>query len=145
MFFLLRMTFWIGLVCVLLPSGSKPLSEAAHVDAAQAVSAATAAVSDMRGFCERQPDACAVGGQAAVVIGQRAQAGAKVIYEFISEKLQDNTGSTHSTVRKLGTAANSQNTLTPADMTPAYRTAPSSPPLPPVRPRREAQNSRPAA
>jgi len=145
MFFLLRMTFWLGLVCVLLPSGSKPLSEAAHVDAAQAVSAATAAVSDMRGFCERQPDACAVGGQAAVAIGQRAQAGAKVIYEFISEKLQDNGGN-HSTVRKLGTAANSQNTLTPADIAPAFRTSPpTSPPLPPVRPRREAQTSRPAA
>jgi hypothetical protein len=140
MFFLLRMTFWLGLVCVLLPSGVKPTADGPQIDTAQAVSAATAAVSDMRGFCARQPDACAVGGQAATVIGQRAQAGAKVIYEFISEKLQDNghTGS----VRKVVPGSSSQNTLTPADMAPAFH---ASTPLPPARPHREAQNGRPAA
>ena len=142
MFFLLRMTFWLGLVCVLLPSGSKPAADAPQIDAAEAISAATAAVSDMRGFCERQPDACAVGGQAAVAIGQRAQAGAKVIYEFISEKLQDNGAGRSSVKGKPLTASGSQNTLTPADMTPVFR---ASPPLPPIPPRREAQNRRPAA
>jgi Family of unknown function (DUF5330) len=50
------------------------------------VSAATAAVSDMSQFCKRQPAACEVGGQAAVVIGQRAQAGAQKLYHIITDK-----------------------------------------------------------
>ncbi|HZP79643.1 MAG TPA: DUF5330 domain-containing protein [Pseudolabrys sp.] len=140
MFFLLRMTFWLGLVCVLLSLGTKQPTDTTQVDAAQAVSAASAAVSDMRGFCDRQPDACAVGGQAAHVIGQRAQAGAKVIYEFISEKLQD---SGRGNVRKLTASSGSQNTLTPADLAPTFHGG--SPPLPRARPQREAQNSRPSA
>ena len=88
MFFLLRMTFWLGLVCVLLP-GSGGDAPAAKIDAANAVTAASAAVSDMRGFCERQPQACEVGGQVAVAIGHKAEAGARTLYEFVSAKLNE--------------------------------------------------------
>ena len=77
MFFLLRVAFWFGVVCVLLPSGGATTHEA-NLDTAGAVSAATAAVSDMAGFCNRQPEACVVGGKVAVAIGQKAEAGAIV-------------------------------------------------------------------
>jgi hypothetical protein len=96
MFFLLRMAFWLGLVLVLLPSDKTPESEknAPQVGASEAVSAATAAVSDMSQFCKRQPAACEVGGQAATVIGQRAQAGARKLYQIITDKRpNDHTGS----------------------------------------------------
>jgi len=77
MFFLLRMAFWLGLVLVLLPREKTPASDKLpQVGASQAVSAASAAVSDMGQFCKRQPLACEVGGQAASVIGHRAQEGA---------------------------------------------------------------------
>src|SRR5258707_11675256 len=73
MFFLLRMAFWLGLVLVLLPREKTPESDKLpQLGASEAVSAATAAVSDMSQFCKRQPAACEVGGQAATVIGQRA-------------------------------------------------------------------------
>ena len=88
MFFLLRMAFWLSVVLVLLPSGgSKQAATApsAEIGAADAVSAATKTIGDMRHFCTRQPDACAVGSQAAVAFGQRAQAGAKMVYDLISE------------------------------------------------------------
>lgn len=89
MFFLLRMTFWIGLVLVLLPTGKPADSEKLpQVGATEAVTAATAAVSDMSQFCTRQPAACEIGGQAATVIGHRAQAGARKVYEFITEKTE---------------------------------------------------------
>ncbi len=66
MFFLLRMAFWLGLVLVLLPREKTPESEKLpQIRASEAVSAATAAVSDMSQFCKRQPAACDVGGQAA--------------------------------------------------------------------------------
>jgi hypothetical protein len=87
MFFLLRMAFWLGLVLVLLPTDKAPdAGTQPEVAASDAISAASAAVSDMAQFCERQPAACTVGGQAASVIGARAQAGAKKVYQFITEK-----------------------------------------------------------
>ncbi len=95
MFFLLRMAFWLGLVLVLLPREKTPESDKLpQVGASEAVSAATAAVSDMSQFCKRQPAACEVGGQAATVIGQRAQDGARKLYQIITDKrAPDHTGS----------------------------------------------------
>jgi hypothetical protein len=87
MFFLLRMAFWLGLVLVLLPTDKTPdADKQPQVDTVEAVTAASAAVSDMAQFCNRQPAACAVGGQAASVIGARAQAGAKKVYHFFTDK-----------------------------------------------------------
>jgi hypothetical protein len=87
MFFLLRMAFWLGLVLVLLPREKTPESgKLPQVGASEAVSAATAAVSDMSQFCKRQPAACEVGGQAATVIGQRATEGARKLYQIITDK-----------------------------------------------------------
>ena len=86
MWFLLRMTFWLGLVLVLLPSvGSQPVPES-EVGVSEALSATKGAVTDLQNFCERQKETCAVGLQAAITIGQRAQAGAKMLYELLSEK-----------------------------------------------------------
>jgi hypothetical protein len=87
MFFLLRMAFWLGLVLVLLPRDKTPESEKLpQISVSDAVTAASAAVSDMSQFCKRQPQACEVGGQAATVIGTRAQEGARKIYQSITDK-----------------------------------------------------------
>ena len=87
MWFLLRMTFWLGLVLVLLPRDKTSESDKLpQIGASEAVQAATAAVSDMSQFCKRQPTACEVGGQAATVIGQRAADGARKVYNIITDK-----------------------------------------------------------
>jgi len=89
MFFLLRMAFWLGLVLVLLPREKTPESQKLpQVSVSDAVTAASAAVSDMSQFCKRQPQACEVGGQAATVIGVRAQEGARKIYQSITDKAE---------------------------------------------------------
>jgi hypothetical protein len=89
MWFLLRLTFWLGLVLVLLPRDKTPESEKLpQIGASEAVQAATAAVSDMSQFCKRQPTACEVGGQAATVIGQRAADGARKVYGIITDKTE---------------------------------------------------------
>jgi Family of unknown function (DUF5330) len=138
MFFLFRMAFWLSVVLVLLPSGgSKQNAAASHTDigTADAVSAASATVSDMRNFCSRQPEACAVGSQAAIALGERAQAGAKMVYDFISERASERTapretGSiANKPVKPAAVAKASQDTLTAADLAPAWRG-----------PRREAHN-----
>ena len=143
MFFLLRMAFWLTVVCVLLPSGTKTASPDANIDAKQAVTLASAAVTDMRGFCDRQPDACAVGGKVAVAIGHKAEAGARTIYEFITATLSEQSAPANQTAPKVvAVSAPGQGTrhgtLTAADMTPTWH-APV--PLPP---RREARAGRPA-
>lgn len=85
MMFLLRAAFWIGLVLIVLPIGSqKP--ETPQIKAADAASAASAAVSDLSHFCTRQPDSCALGSQIAAVLGQRIEAGARMVYEFITAR-----------------------------------------------------------
>ncbi len=141
MFFLLRMAFWLTVVCVLLPSGSNTPSPDAQIDATQAASLATAAVSDVRGFCGRQPDACEVGGKVAVAIGHKAEAGARTLIEFISAKVNDKSAPAEKASPKFAPGQNVQygapnGTLTQGDMAPTWH-APV--PLPP---RREA---RPAA
>jgi len=128
MFFLLRMAFWLGLVLVLLPREKTPESEKLpQIGASEAVSAATAAVSDMSQFCKRQPAACEVGGQAATVIGQRATDGARKLYQIITDKkAPDHTGS-------IGTVGNTdpalagsapRDTLTPDDLTAEWQAGP---------------------
>jgi hypothetical protein len=128
MFFLLRMAFWLSVVLVLLPSGGGTQRNAtapkSDVGAIKAVSAASATVSDMSQFCARQPEACAVGSQAAVAFGQRAQAGAKMVYDFINERAAPHdTGSitTKATRNAAPVAKASQDTLTAADLAPAWR------------------------
>jgi hypothetical protein len=138
MFFLLRLTFWLGLVLVLLPREPAEAPTTTQLDAAQAISAATAAVSDMARFCTRQPAACEAGGQAAALIGERAQGGARKVYQFLIEqnerepaagKTDDNTGKsgartgaeprgaehTGSIAHPVGAMAAGDDTLTTAD------------------------------
>lgn len=113
MFFLIRMAFWLGLVLVLLPRDTTPESgKLPKVEASQAISAATAAVSDMSQFCTRQPTACEVGGEAATVIGQRAKDGARKVYRFITDKRSsDETGA----IGAVETRDAAQDTLTSDD------------------------------
>jgi hypothetical protein len=129
MFFLLRMTFWLGLVLVLLPREKTPESEKLpQIGASEAVSAATAAVSDMGQFCKRQPQACEVGGQAATVIGQRATEGVRKLYQIITDKkAPDHTGSiggTEDSDASVSVAA-SRDTLTADDLAVEWRVPPS--------------------
>ncbi|MFZ0053549.1 MAG: DUF5330 domain-containing protein, partial [Pseudolabrys sp.] len=131
MFFLLRMAFWLCVVCILLPSGNKSTSTNAQIDPSEAVTLATAAVSDVRGFCERLPDACVTGGKVAVALGQKAEAGARTLYDFVS-KLREKANSGD----KTGSV---QGTLTPSDLAPAWH-----PPVP-LPPRRDTRDGRPAA
>lgn len=57
----------------------------------QAATAAAAAMSDMSQFCIRQPAACEAGSKAATVIGERAQSGARKVYQFINDKKRDDS------------------------------------------------------
>jgi hypothetical protein len=107
--FLLRMAFWLGVVAVLLPRNGTAPPSSAQVSALDAMSAATATVGDLRQFCERQPEACNVGSQAAVVLEDRAKAGAKRLYDMFNEKLAANESDRAITVNStLASAKNAK-------------------------------------
>ena len=136
MFFLMRMAFWLGVVCLLLPSsGSKSTSPDTQVNATEAVTLASAAVSDARGFCDRQPTACEVGGKVAVALGHKAEAGARTLYEFITgEPAAANRPPTDNKLAKVvPVSARGNGTLTATDLQ-----APWHAPVP-LPPRREAR------
>jgi hypothetical protein len=149
--FLLRMTFWLGVIAVLLPRGETAPTSNAKISALEAVSAASATVGDMRQFCERQPEACTVGSQAAVALGDRAKAGARALYQMLNDRLAVNESDGVTTATTIGYAMPvplptprpsqhasrnapqhgsptvsppqdaSQNTLTPSDFVPDWR------------------------
>ena len=128
--FLLRITFWLGLVLVLLPRDKTPESDKLpQIGAADAVQAATAAVSDMTQFCKRQPAACEVGGQAATAIGQRAQDGARQLYKIITkpdhpgapDKKPDHTSSIGDDAEAAAVNASPADALTDNDLAIEWR------------------------
>src|SRR2546421_8441845 len=139
MMFLLRAAFWLTIVALLLPAPrSQSNTPPARVGAAEAVSAAGAAVSDMSQFCKRQSEACEIGSQAAAAVGEKAQAGAKFLYEFLSDRLGAPANSANPQAPERPATAGpkgSQHTLNPADLVPAYRGP---------EPRKEAHARRPA-
>jgi hypothetical protein len=131
MFFLLRMAFWLGIVLILLPGIPQHGPSTSGVSTADAISAASATVHDLKGFCGREPDACTVGSEVATGMGQRAQAGAKMLYDFLTEALASRDAAprpgepSKSALSKPSQQQRaSQNTLTPGDLAPAWRGPP---------------------
>ncbi len=125
MMFLLRTAFWLAVVLALLPSfGPKASAPAATgVEATEAVTAASETIGDMFQFCNRQPNACAAGIHLASAISQRAQAGAKMLYGMIGERFAKSENAEDSQPANASAAdvKMSQNTLTSADLMPAWR------------------------
>lgn len=127
MFFLFRVAFWLSIVVVLLPAGPKSDPNAPAVSTFEAIGAASAALKDARGFCAREPEACAVGSQALQVFAQKAQNGARMLYEFMSDSNPKSDGPTGSTPKP------GRDTLTAGDrevpwLAPQKATAPQHPP-----------------
>jgi hypothetical protein len=127
MFFLIRVTFWIGLVLVLVPAGKSQVeAQGPQISAFDAWSVASATFSDLSQFCTRQEQACAIGGQVMSAIGHRAQSGAKTIYAYLTEP----KASSDDKATPAEAVPPSQSTLTAADRALDWR----GPPL-----RREAR------
>jgi Family of unknown function (DUF5330) len=132
MMFLMRTAFWVSVALALLPSFVSGQSKTVPTDVgtSEAATAASATFADLSHFCDRRPDACAAGAQFASAFGQRAQAGAKIVYEFVGDRLakQEHPAAGNPVAANLpaetpaaDAAKASQQTLTSADMAPAWR------------------------
>ena len=131
MFFLIRTAFWLSIVIMLLPTPESMKTPDSGIGAAQAVTAASATVSDMGQFCSRQPEACQVGSQALTHLGHKAVASAKWLYEKFTSKPEQ--AGTPAPAKALA-ETDSQNTLTQSDPAPAWRV---------TQPQRQAEARRP--
>jgi len=125
--FLLRVAFWLSVVVLLVPGAPSDGSPTPQIGATEAVSAASAAVSDMRQFCTRQPETCTVGSQALAQFGRKAEVAARMLYEFLNERFgAEHTGSVattatvapHGSERPMaaGAARPPPNTLPPPEL-----------------------------
>ena len=136
MFFLLRTAFWGSLLLLVLPFGGDTKSDGpsakdrASIDAMSALAAAGATVSDVGGFCARQPDACTVGGQALKLVGERARESASALSGYLSSGEKDapkaaadlKTGAVAKPSSRIVPAiAPGRQTLTPSDRKPGWR------------------------
>ncbi len=137
MFFLLRTAFWLSIVILLLPADpAKRDSARPQLGTLETLGVAQAALEDARGFCARRPEACEAGSLALYSFGEKAQYGAKLVYEFLSDKLGNEPAKQSEATERPG-----RHNLTPADVSPAWKAgeAPASDerrqvPVPPRRP-----------
>ena len=89
--FLIRTAFWLSLVILLIPTGESDSvmsgtgDSASNVSAFEAISAAQTTVSDLAGFCGRNPETCETGSAAFKLFGKKAAHGAQMVYEYIAE------------------------------------------------------------
>lgn len=85
MFFILRAAFWLSLVVLLLPADESADGQVAQVSTGEAITVAQTFVSDVTGFCARNPQACETGQSVLRTFGSKAQYGAKLVYGYLGE------------------------------------------------------------
>ena len=76
--FLVRIAFWLIIIVLLLPTDGKQQSEV--------YGTAQAAVKDVSGFCDRNPEACVKGMNIFNMLVQKAQFGASMLVGFVQEQ-----------------------------------------------------------
>jgi hypothetical protein len=127
--FLIRMAFWLVVIIMLLPTSKDQQS--------QVMGTAEAAVKDVSGFCQRNPDVCVKGQGMFQVFMQKAEFGANMVMGFVQEQAGKQLAADHGAPMTADPVANaqpysapapqpkvydtnSQNTLTPRDLQPAW-------------------------
>ncbi len=105
--FLIRAAFWLSVVILFIPGDPDSDSPAPRVSFIEGFVAARAVVADLSQFCERNPDVCVTGGAALQVFADKAQNGARMLYNYL-----DGAGAA---------ATGEQGTLTGDDLAPEWQ------------------------
>ncbi len=84
MFFLLRLAFWVMLICLLLPSSRE--------DGQRLISSAGQAVADMRGFCQRNPQTCDDMRVTMTALLARVRNGAEMVQGWLAQESEGEAG-----------------------------------------------------
>jgi hypothetical protein len=108
--FLLRAAFWLTIAVMFIPSDPNTGTEAPRVSALEAFGAAQATISDLSGFCGRNPGVCVTGSAALDVLAEKAQNGARLLYRYLDDQGAD-----------ADATGGDTGTLNRDDRTPAWR------------------------
>lgn len=87
---MIRAFFWGSLVVFFLPIGEDTIDPELRVSSNDAMGAASAAFGDLSSFCDRNPDACATGRDAARYFGAKAEYSARSLYGLVTDRLGNN-------------------------------------------------------
>ncbi len=109
MWFLIKGTFWFSMVLVLLPfldaGSSAKLENGPTVELGETFSAASEAVTYMKGLCLEKPEVCRTGSETFVALGHRAREGARIAYQFLDQQFaEENVAATTDPARKQALA-----------------------------------------
>jgi hypothetical protein len=131
--FLLRMTFWLAVVIMLVPAGTDPspvTTSDRQLSVDGAIGAAAATVSDMAGFCGRNREVCETGGAAWSLFVAKAENAARLAYRMAAgtpgAASRDDDRSTASLSSAPGQASGTPgaagtDTLRESDLEPTWR------------------------
>ncbi|MBB3563388.1 hypothetical protein FHX06_004732 [Rhizobium sp. BK512] len=92
MWFLIKGSFWFGLVLVALSVFSSESSDNAghpQLQLSDAFTAASGAYVYITGMCSEKPEVCSKGGETLTALGYRAREGARVAYELLDSQFRD--------------------------------------------------------
>ena len=81
---LFRIAFWLGLVLLVLPVDRQAAGIEDGPGALETLFALQTTVQDMRGFCTRNPDACATGAETLEVMRQKAVYSAGLVQAWLA-------------------------------------------------------------
>jgi hypothetical protein len=115
--FLIRVGFWVGLAVLLLPTDER--------QQARLYSTAVTTVERVTTFCDRNAQACAAGAELWAIFVKKAEFGARMAIDLVSTsgRQEEDAASlrTQPASVKGKPAPAARGTLTPADLTPAWR------------------------
>ncbi|RUL99816.1 DUF5330 domain-containing protein [Rhizobium chutanense] len=98
MWFLIKGSFWFGLVLVLLSvfstESSDTLAGGPHLQLSDAFTAASGAYDYLSGMCSEKPEVCTKGAETITALGYRAREGARVAYELLDSQFKDEATTT---------------------------------------------------
>ena len=121
--FIVRVVLGVVLVLALVPVGgddTAPSDGTTAFPGVGALVAASAAIEDLGGFCDRQPGACAIGAEALKSLADRARQGVQALQAYVVAGAPETTGTTAA----APAVPPSQDTLEAADRRPAWRGPP---------------------
>jgi hypothetical protein len=78
MFFLLRLAFWVMLICLLLPGS--------HEDNRRLITSAEQTVNDARAFCQRNPQVCDDIRMSMTALLSRFRSGAELLQTWLAQQ-----------------------------------------------------------
>lgn len=91
--FLFRVVFWLSLVVLVMPVDKDNIDSTTtqSISTGDALSFAGGALSDLSGFCVRNPDVCVQGHEAFIAFSAKAKYVSSIAFDYLNKQMQEDT------------------------------------------------------